>query len=160
MSSVTCSCFTFILEKHQAHVRHHASKTVRYPHNLSHRHIDTYGQHSRFWPSIMCIQNSITCICMVMNIQEIALDIRIVIMTLCICLTPTVTSAAPTASPAVTARVVSLDPANPDHTRIGALTYLWGYELSSADTRFGGWSGLALDPTGKVLYAKIGRAHV
>jgi hypothetical protein len=99
------------------------------------------------------MQHAIKSILMAMRVQETALDIQTVIMVLYICLTPMVSLGAPTASLAVTARVVSLDPADPVHTHIGALTYLWGYELSAADTRFGGWSGLALDPTGKRLYA-------
>lgn len=53
----------------------------------------------------------------------------------------------------VEARPIALHPAAPAHTHVGNLTFLGGYQLRAADPRFGGLSGLALDPTGKMLYA-------
>lgn len=53
----------------------------------------------------------------------------------------------------VEAEAIVLDSTLPERTRVGELTFLNGFELRSRDARFGGLSGLALDPTGKILYA-------
>lgn len=48
---------------------------------------------------------------------------------------------------------VVLDPTTPECTQVGSLTFLSGFELRTNDKRFGGLSGLTLDPTGTTLYA-------
>lgn len=53
----------------------------------------------------------------------------------------------------VVAEPITLDPTAPARTRFGDLTFLCGYQLRSEEPRFGGLSGLALDPTGNMLYA-------
>ncbi|MFQ5829844.1 MAG: esterase-like activity of phytase family protein [Candidatus Methylomirabilia bacterium] len=55
--------------------------------------------------------------------------------------------------PAVEAVPIELDPETPGRRRIGGLTFLSGFELRSADSRFGGLSGLALSADGDSLYA-------
>ncbi len=54
----------------------------------------------------------------------------------------------------VTARVLShFDKTSPNKMRFGRLAWRGGVELSSPSKHFGGWSGLALDKTGRVLLA-------
>ncbi len=57
------------------------------------------------------------------------------------------------ALPQVTATPVPLDPADPELSGIGKLTFLGGLELASDDPRFGGWSDLVLSPDGGQLTA-------
>ncbi len=52
-----------------------------------------------------------------------------------------------------------LDPKAPSRTRFGKLTLLSGFVLRSDDKRFGGLSGLAIDPTGQILYAVSDHGH-
>lgn len=61
--------------------------------------------------------------------------------------------AAPVGHPAVKAVPIELDPETLGRKRLGGLTFLSGFELKSADSRFGGLSGLALSAEGSVLYA-------
>jgi hypothetical protein len=53
----------------------------------------------------------------------------------------------------VEAKEIALDPAHPHRTRFGDLTLLSSFVLRSAAVQFGGFSGLAVDPSGNVLYA-------
>ena len=53
----------------------------------------------------------------------------------------------------VDATPLGLDPKTPERTQVGSLTFLSGFELRANDKRFGGLSGLTLDPTGTTLYA-------
>jgi hypothetical protein len=53
----------------------------------------------------------------------------------------------------VFARDVRLDPSDPKVDRVGKLRFLGGVSLSSTDDRFGGWSGLRVDPAGQELRA-------
>ncbi|WP_293874895.1 MULTISPECIES: esterase-like activity of phytase family protein [unclassified Sphingomonas] len=48
--------------------------------------------------------------------------------------------------PQLVATRVDLDPADPRHVRLGALTYLGGVRLRSVDPAFGGYSALAVVP--------------
>lgn len=61
---------------------------------------------------------------------------------------------------AVEASPIDLDPENPSRDRVGALTFLAGFWLRSADTRFGGLSGLELSPDGRSLYAVSDRGFL
>ncbi|MDH3599846.1 MAG: esterase-like activity of phytase family protein [Candidatus Tectomicrobia bacterium] len=60
---------------------------------------------------------------------------------------------------AVEAKEVDLDPEYPQRTRFGDLTLLGSFVLSSAAVQFGGLSGLAVDPSGRVLYAVSDRGY-
>ena len=62
-------------------------------------------------------------------------------------------------NPIVEATPFELDPETPDRKRFGGLTFLSGFELSSADSRFGGISGLTLSADGKTLYAVSDRGY-
>lgn len=53
----------------------------------------------------------------------------------------------------IEARPVTLDPADPARNRLGDLIFLGGLELSSADERFGGLSGLVIAGDGLTLLA-------
>jgi hypothetical protein len=72
-----------------------------------------------------------------------------------LCLFSVLTVAPPAAAMplVVEAQPIALHPAAPAHTQVGNLRFLRGYQLRSSHPHFGGLSGLALDPTGKVLYA-------
>ncbi len=59
----------------------------------------------------------------------------------------------------VRATPINLDRDRPDRTRFGAMTFLNGFKLSSIDKRFGGLSGLAMQPDGSVLYVVSDRGH-
>ncbi len=48
---------------------------------------------------------------------------------------------------------LELNPRNAAETRLGDLTFVSGFELSSSDPRFGGLSGLSIEQDGSVLYA-------
>ena len=48
---------------------------------------------------------------------------------------------------------------NAGRNPLGRLTFLSGFELKSADSRFGGLSGLALSPDGKTLHAVSDRGY-
>ncbi|MDB5684409.1 MAG: hypothetical protein JWM75_2107 [Sphingomonas bacterium] len=54
-------------------------------------------------------------------------------------------TAAPGRPVAIAARPVALDTGNPALSRVGALTYLGGWTLSSGDRRFGGLSSMVVD---------------
>jgi hypothetical protein len=60
---------------------------------------------------------------------------------------------------AVEAQVITLDPDHPQRTRFGDLTLLGSFVLRSAAVPFGGFSGLAIDPSGRVLYAVSDRGY-
>ncbi len=62
-------------------------------------------------------------------------------------------------NPVVEATPIELDPETPARKRFGDLTFLSGFELNSADSRFGGLSGLALSADGKTLYAVSDRGY-
>jgi hypothetical protein len=47
--------------------------------------------------------------------------------------------------PDVTATPVVLDPDNPKHVKVGALTFLGGVDLTSRDLAFGGYSSMTID---------------
>jgi hypothetical protein len=53
----------------------------------------------------------------------------------------------------VFSREVRLDPGDPKVDRVGKLRFLGGVALTSTDDRFGGWSGLRVDPDGRELRA-------
>lgn len=53
----------------------------------------------------------------------------------------------------VEATPIVLAPTTPERTQVGSLTFLSGFKLRANDKRFGGLSGLTLDPTGTTLYA-------
>jgi hypothetical protein len=59
----------------------------------------------------------------------------------------------------VEAQVIALDPDHPQRTRFGDLTLLSSFVLRSAAVQFGGFSGLAVDPSGRVLYAVSDRGY-
>jgi hypothetical protein len=59
----------------------------------------------------------------------------------------------------VEAKVIALDPDHPQRTRFGDLTLLGSFVLRSAAVQFGGFSGLAVDPSGRVLYAVSDRGY-
>ncbi|MFQ5684248.1 MAG: esterase-like activity of phytase family protein [Candidatus Binatia bacterium] len=61
--------------------------------------------------------------------------------------------------PVVNAIPIKPDPETPSGKRLGRLTFLSGFELQSADPRFGGLSGLALSAHGTVLYAVSDRGY-
>jgi hypothetical protein len=46
---------------------------------------------------------------------------------------------------------ISLDDENPERTRIGRLVWRGGFAITSPDVKFGGLSGLAISPDGKIL---------
>jgi len=52
---------------------------------------------------------------------------------------------------AITTSAVFLDPADPGRTRLGRLEYRGGLVLTSAEPRFGGWSGLWISKDGAQL---------
>src|SRR5262245_60170266 len=49
--------------------------------------------------------------------------------------------------------ITSFDPAPPEETHFGKLTWRGGLVLKSAAKNFGGWSGLIVDATGKGYFA-------
>lgn len=59
----------------------------------------------------------------------------------------------------VEARRLLLDPEQPGRTRVGALTWRGGLELSSGDSRFGGFSALLLGPEGRRITALSDRGR-
>ena len=59
----------------------------------------------------------------------------------------------------IEARPVALNPADPTQTRVGALVYLGGLELTSPDARFGGLSGLEIDAGNGRLLAVTDHGH-
>ena len=59
----------------------------------------------------------------------------------------------------VSAIPVTLNPADPEQTHIGALVYRGGLELRSSDERFGGLSGLLISPDGTQLTAVTDQGH-
>lgn len=75
---------------------------------------------------------------------------------LCRLVTPHIAEAA---SIVVKATAINLDIDHPERTRFGAMTFLNGFKLSSSDKRFGGLSGLALQPDGSVLYMVSDRGN-
>ena len=54
---------------------------------------------------------------------------------------------------------IVLDPAAPQRTHFGAMTFLSGFKLRASDKRFGGLSGLAIKPDGSMLYSVSDRGH-
>ena len=54
---------------------------------------------------------------------------------------------------------VPLDPDNPADVKVGKLTYLAGYELTSGDRRFGGLSSLVISADGRDLVALSDRGY-
>lgn len=56
----------------------------------------------------------------------------------------------------ITATPVLLDPAQPNRKRVGALTYLGGWVLESADPAFGGFSAMAIDRGALMLVSDAG----
>jgi hypothetical protein len=85
--------------------------------------------------------------------QERYLNMLALLTALCLLAALTGSPRALAAPLVVVAEPITLDPAAPARTRFGDLTFLFGYQLRSDDSRFGGLSGLALDPTGNMLYA-------
>lgn len=59
----------------------------------------------------------------------------------------------------VQATPILLDPAAPQRTRFGALTFLSGFRLRATDKRFGGLSGLTVKPDGSMLFTVSDRGH-
>lgn len=57
---------------------------------------------------------------------------------------------------AIIAQPVRLDPGDPARVRVGALTYLGGWVLTSADRRFGGISSLTVDKDGLLAVSDKG----
>lgn len=49
------------------------------------------------------------------------------------------------------ARPVALNPRDPTQATVGFLTYRGGIAVTSSDTRFGGWSGLVVTPSGDLV---------
>ena len=60
----------------------------------------------------------------------------------------------------LSARRVDLNPAHPGQIRVGPLTWMGGFELSSGDERFGGLSGLLVDADGGQLTAVTDRGDL
>lgn len=60
---------------------------------------------------------------------------------------------------AVTYATVPLSKNKPRETRVGNLIYRGGIELSSSDSRFGGWSGLIVSADGRRMLAQSDEAH-
>jgi hypothetical protein len=54
---------------------------------------------------------------------------------------------------------IPLYPDDPDNVSAGDLTYLGGIVITSPDKRFGGYSGLLVDPSGKKFLAQSDRAY-
>ena len=67
--------------------------------------------------------------------------------------------AATVGHPIVEVIPVELDPETPNRKHLGRLTFLSGFELRSADFRFGGVSDLVLDADGSMLYAISDRGY-
>lgn len=59
----------------------------------------------------------------------------------------------PASAAEVEAVAIPLDIESPETTRLGDLDYAGGLQLSSADRRFGGWSGMVLTPDGRQITA-------
>lgn len=57
---------------------------------------------------------------------------------------------------AIVAQPVRLDPGDPARVRVGSLTYLGGWVLTSADRRFGGLSSLTVDGDGLLALSDKG----
>lgn len=60
---------------------------------------------------------------------------------------------------AISYKPISLSRSEPDKTRVGRLIWHGGIELSSPDSRFGGWSGLVVSADGKRMLAQSDDAH-
>lgn len=60
---------------------------------------------------------------------------------------------------AVRSAALQLNPEQPEQDRLGALRYVGGLVLASDDPRFGGYSGLAVDPDGKGAWAISDLGH-
>lgn len=59
----------------------------------------------------------------------------------------------------VDSKAILLHPGDPTQTTVGVLSYRGGLELSSTDDRFGGLSGVQVDPTGRQLTAVTDQGH-
>lgn len=59
----------------------------------------------------------------------------------------------------VRVKAVAVDPEQPGRTRFGGLTLLSSFVVDADDKRFGGLSGIALDPSGDTLYAVSDRGY-
>ncbi|WP_341704179.1 esterase-like activity of phytase family protein [Ferrovibrio sp.] len=77
---------------------------------------------------------------------------------LALLLAPPVTPVAAGPLPVRDAELV-LDPQNPSLRQVGRLDYLGGLVLASEDSRFGGYSGLVVDPDGGGLWAISDTGH-
>ena len=60
---------------------------------------------------------------------------------------------------AVSYKTIPLSNTDKKETRVGALVYRGGIEISSPDARFGGWSGLVVSPRGAHLVSQSDEAH-
>lgn len=60
---------------------------------------------------------------------------------------------------ALSYKPVPLSQSAPRETRVGKLIYRGGIEISSGDTRFGGWSGLVVSADGSRMLAQSDEAH-
>lgn len=87
------------------------------------------------------------------------LYVRLIVL-YCVLILVSIMQAGPRAAPLqVTAERIDLNPHMPEERSFGALVFLSGFTLTSPDRRFGGLSGLALDPTGTRLYAVSDRGY-
>lgn len=59
----------------------------------------------------------------------------------------------------VRVKAIAVDPDRPGRTRFGALTLLSRFVFDADDKRFGGLSGIALDPSGNTLFAVSDRGY-
>ncbi len=59
----------------------------------------------------------------------------------------------------VRAKAIAVDPDQPSRTRFGELTLLSSFVFDANDKRFGGLSGIALDPSGDMLFAVSDRGY-
>lgn len=60
---------------------------------------------------------------------------------------------------AVSYKPIPLSSTDKKETRVGALIYRGGIEISSPDERFGGWSGLIVSADGKTILSQSDEAH-
>ncbi len=81
------------------------------------------------------------------------LYVRLIVLYCVLILVSTMQSGPRAAPLQVTAERIDLNPHMPEERSFGTLVFLSGFTLTSPDRRFGGLSGLALDPTGTRLYA-------
>ncbi|MFL6690330.1 MAG: esterase-like activity of phytase family protein [Alphaproteobacteria bacterium] len=59
----------------------------------------------------------------------------------------------------LSSKILPLSSATPSENRVGSLTYRGGLEITSADARFGGWSGLLVSADGSHLLSQSDEGH-